>query len=183
MANVKLVPFKSEYISHKYISWLNDKELLKFSRQQRFNHSVASCEQYLKNFENSSNRFLSVRNSSGEQVGTITAFVDPHSLVADIGIMIGIPGKGYGYAAWGEAIHFLFVDCGMRKITAGTLSEHKRMISIFEKWGMVQEGLLKEQEFLNGRTYDVVKYGLLKHEWLAPKTKEVSAHDNNKSKC
>lgn len=183
MLNVKLVPFRKQFITEEYISWLNNKELLKYSRQQRLDHSKSSCEDYLKSFEKSSNRFWSVQDSEGEQVGTVTAFVDPLSLVADIGIMIGRCGKGFGTAAWGEAIHYLFEELGMRKITAGTLAEHHGMISIFLRWGMVQEGLLREQEFLNGKVYDVVKYGLLKNDWLTLNAKEAKAHDNNNSRC
>lgn len=163
--SIRLEPFDVGCINDEYLSWLNNKELLKYSRQVRLTHSKQSCLDYLKSFENSHNIFWSVRNSENEQIGTMTAFVDKASLVADIGIMIGRSGKGFGTKAWKEAIRVLFEEKGMRKVTAGTLSVHKNMIAIFENAGMKREAFLHQQELLNGVVYDVVKYGLLRDEW------------------
>lgn len=165
MKSVSLVPFDQSCINEKYLAWLNDKELLKYSRQSQNVHSLESCMKYLNSFQGSSNFFWSIQNAEGEKVGTLTAYLDQISRVADIGILIG-NGIGYGKPAWGEAITYLFSNTNVRKITAGTLAVHEKMIAIFEYWGMTKEGHLRQQEFLNSQAYDVVRYGLLKEEWL-----------------
>lgn len=129
-------------------------------------HSKESCQKYLESFKNTNNIYWSIRNENDEQVGTMTAYIDAHSCVADIGILVGRSGQGIGKKAWGQAIRFLFEETNVRKITAGTLSVHQNMISIFEHWGMLREGVFKEQELLNEQLFDVVRYGLLKKDWL-----------------
>jgi len=170
MPKVILAKFDQSCINDLYLQWLNNKEFLKFSRQSRKKHSFDSCLQYLKSFENTSNIFWSVQNENNEILGTMTAYIDKESQTADLGIMIGKPGQGYGKTAWGEALDYLF-HSEIRKITGGTLYANKSMIAIFEHWGMQREGLLRKQELLNGVEHDVVRYGLLKEEWLSRSSK------------
>lgn len=178
---VNLVSFNPECITQEYLTWLNDRNLMRFSRQSRSSHSRESCISYLRSFENTTNYFWSVRNDDNVQVGTMSAYVDAASHVADLGIMIGSSGKGYGKEAWGMALTLLFEKDKMRKVTAGTLSVHNKMIKIFEHWSMRREGFLRQQEYLNGVTYDVVRYGLLKEEWAL--TNVSATHDNFESTC
>lgn len=177
---VKLIPFNLEHITNDYLNWLNDPVLLKYSRQSQKKHTYESCVTYQSSFANTSNYFWSVQDEKSGQVGTVTCYVDLQSQVADIGIMIGKPGRGTGKEAWGEALKFCFEQLSLRKVTAGTLAEHQAMIKIFEHWGMSQEGLLRQQERLNGQIFDVVRYGILKEEFELFKSGKP-AHDNNRT--
>lgn len=167
--SIELHRFTANCITDEYLSWLNNRELMRFSRQSRLTHSRESCLHYVNSFIDSSNYFWSVRNKSGLQIGTMTAYLDQVSSVADIGIMIAhesVRGHGAGEAAWGLAMAFLFESLNLRKLTGGTLAPHKSMIRIFQKWGMQQEALLREQELLHDVVYDVVRYGITKHQWM-----------------
>jgi RimJ/RimL family protein N-acetyltransferase len=162
-------PFCNDDITDDYLGWLNDKELMKYSRQRYQTHTKNSCEAYLASFNNSCNSFWDVRlRDSGLQIGTMTAFVDRISTVADIGILIGhhqMRGHGLGREAFGSLISYLFEYQNMRKVTAGTMELNEAMIRIADYWGMQLEGNLKEQEVFEGRGVTIKRYGILKLEW------------------
>ena len=101
--------FVEDNITDEYLGWLNDRELMRYSRQRLRVHTRESCEDYLRGFANSSNFFWNIaRREDGGQVGTITAYVDSISRVADIGLMIGHQSVGYGGEAFGV--------CGFRPV-------------------------------------------------------------------
>lgn len=167
-SEILITEFDADCITSEYLLWLNDKRLMRYSRQATHVHTKESCLQYLESFKGTSNEFWSLKNETGEQIGTMTAYINLDSQTADIGILIGEGGQGLGSVAWGKAIQKLFQEEKIRKVTAGTLSVHKHMISIFEKHGMKKEGHLREQQQINGEIFDVVRYGLLKREWVPP---------------
>ena len=101
-------------------------------------------------------------------IGTMTAYLNHRDSIADIGILIGdasAQGKGVGTIAWRIAMEYLFRAQHIRKLTAGTISEHTAMIRIFERNHMKQEGCLRSHQVLNERVFDVVLYGILREEW------------------
>jgi RimJ/RimL family protein N-acetyltransferase len=72
--------------------------------------------------------------ADGGMVGTLGA--DVEGTTADLGIMIGRPGKGYGRAAWGRGIQALLLESPGRRITAGTHIDNAAMIAIFAAYHM-----------------------------------------------
>lgn len=163
---VALYPFTEGCITPEYLGWLADRELLRWSRQRHRQHDRASCLAYLRSFEGGPNHFWSVRRVNTEEpVGTMTAFVVPEDGVADVGILIGRPGRGIGREAWGLALAWLFERRSMRKVSAGTVAGHTAMRRIFEHWGMKLEGVRRAHQLMDGQPVDLVYYGLLASEW------------------
>lgn len=167
--NLQLVPFSPDHISADYLSWLNDKQLMRFSRQKFFTHTQESSSAYLSSFENSPNLFWAVETKDTHQcIGTLTAYIDEHHHTADLGLMIGHPdarGKGYGLQAWTLAVKYLFNNRQIRKITGGTNSLNQAMINIMQNAGMVQEGCQKEQELIEDKPTDILYFGLINEHW------------------
>ncbi len=167
--NVRLVPFEERHIRDDYIGWLNDKELMRYSRQRRIHHDRENCLEYLKGFRSTANHFWSIeRRSDGKQIGTMTAYIDRENRVADVGILIGAPGArgtGLGREAWGLALDHLFRSEDMRKVTGGASAANAPMIRIFEHWGMLLEGTRRKQDLIDGEPCDVVLFGILREEW------------------
>ena len=67
--------------------------------------------------------------------------------MADFTIMIGekkARGSGLALAAWNETIRFLIEECGIRKITDGTLSNNLAMLNIMIKSKMIPDGIRKK---------------------------------------
>ena len=76
------------------MGWLNDKEVVRYSEQRHIKHTIESQTRYLESFTNSSNCFWAViqKVPTDEMIGSITAYIDPHNSVADVGILIGSRG-------------------------------------------------------------------------------------------
>src|SRR2546426_9754092 len=99
---VELGPFGPELITDTYLSWLNDKSLMRYSRQRFEHHTRDSSIAYLRSFENSPNTFWAIyRRADRLHVGTMTADVDPLVGAAGMGVLVGhargrAPGLGRG---------------------------------------------------------------------------------------
>jgi len=89
--------------------------------------------------------------------------VDAHDGVADVGILVGVPGRGYGSAAWGLLLDHLFAG-GLRRVTCGTLAINTPMVRIALRWGMRLEGTRRDQEIIDGRPVDQVLFGLMRED-------------------
>ena len=152
--------FERGDVTDAYLSWLNDRELMRFSRQRLLAHTRESCEEYRRSFEGSPNFFWNVeRQADGLQVGTLTAYVDPGNDVANVGILIGLPGEGYGSEAFGAALAYLFEFLAVPKVTAGTLRTNQAMIGVARRHGMMLKWIVGD-----GDTY---VYDILRSEWMA----------------
>jgi len=168
--NVRIVPFNETLITKEYIDWLNDMNLMKYSKQRMKQHTYETSVSYLKSFEGTPNQFWAVICLADNLcVGTLTTYVDPMNEVADVGILIGrdqARGKGLGREAWGMITDYLFRHNNVRKVTGGTLSGNIPMIKIMIGWHMILEGIRREQELIEGYPVDELLFGVLKRDWL-----------------
>ena len=166
MGTVRLVPFGANHVTERFLSWLNDRDLLRFSRQRLRRHTRESCLAYVQSFDGAPGRYWAVeRVADGALLGSMTIHVDAHQRSGDLGILIGEPGGGHGREAWGLALAAGFGELGLRKITAGTVAPNTAMLRIFRHWGMRHEGTRRAQEVLDSGPVDVLLYGLLREEW------------------
>lgn len=157
-------PFSEKRISKKYVSWLNDPEVVRYSENRYRKHTLRSCRAYVKSFEGSENLLWAIilRNSS-EHIGNINAYYDRNNDLVDVGIMIGEKrfwSKGYGFEAFNAVCRYLIDSKNIRKVTAGTLSANKGMINIMERCGMVRDGIRKKHYLCEGIEVDMLYYAL-----------------------
>ena len=133
--------FDERYLRQEYVGWLNDSELMKYSEQRHYSHTVASCSEYVDSFKGSENLLYAVIDiKSKRHVGNINAYIDRFNQTADVGILIAVGGCGYGISAWNQMLDRLFSPAfNIRKVNAGAMSENSGMIGIFEKSGMSHE--------------------------------------------
>lgn len=165
---VRLVPFTAAHVSQDYLSWLNDRRLMRYSRQRLRSHTEESSRAYLESFTGTPNFFWAVERLDGAHIGSMTTYVDDHQRTADLGILIGHPeacGKGYGSEAWGLALGHVFSVLNLRKATAGAVAPNEAMLRICRKWDMRLEGTRRKQEVLEEGPADVLLFGLLREEW------------------
>jgi len=159
-ANVTVKSFNRDCINDEYISWLNDKELMKHSRHRDALHTPESCLEFLSSFSGTDNLFFSVQSQeTGEQIGTMTAYIDRKNGSADVGILIGKPGQGTGTEAWGLVLNYLFQVQKLQKVTAGCLDVNVPMAKLARHWGMKPESRLPSQ------AADVLRFGLEAANW------------------
>lgn len=168
ISNLRLAPFTEAHITPQYLGWLNDKSLMRYSRQRLHAHTRESSLAFLATFRGSPNFFWAVEQAPDALLaGTLTASVDPQHGTADLGILIGLAGQGHGKAAWGLALRHGFETLGLRKITGGSSAKNRAMIAIFEHWRMHLEARQREQELYEDGPADLLFYGQLRAEWSA----------------
>lgn len=164
---LQITPFSEKFLSLRYVGWLNDPEVVRYSEQRHHTHSLELCREYWKSFIGSPNYFWAVvkTGEQAEHIGNINAYVDKNNSVADIGILIGeksVWGQGYGLEAWVAVCNYLLTDVKTRKITAGALSTNTRMLSLMNHAGMAEECRRIRHALFEGQYVDIVHYALFK---------------------
>lgn len=158
---LRIVPFSEAYLSSRYVSWLNDQEVVRYSEQRHRRHTLESCRQYWQSFKDSPHFFWAITTVDPKigHIGNINAYIDKFNSTASMGILIGertVVGKGYGLEAWMAVCNYLLYDIGIRKVTAGTLAVNKGMLRIMEKSGMVADGRWIRQCVVDGEEVDII---------------------------
>lgn len=165
---IHLVPFHQGFITERYVSWLNDPDVVRLSDQRFRKHTLESCKDYFMSYENTPNWFWGIETIEDKQhIGNINAYVDTLHSVADIGIVVGEKeywGKGIATEAYRLAIDFLFLDIKIRKITVGTLSVNTGMIHVMEKLGLKPDGIRLRHAVFEGQEVDMIHMALFNHK-------------------
>jgi ribosomal-protein-alanine N-acetyltransferase len=166
-ARLRLVPFSEEYLTQRYVSWLNDPEVVRYSEQRYRIHTLESCRAYWQSFEGTPNYFWAIvaRDPELGHIGNMNAYVDTTHWVADVGILIGEKkawGHHYGSEVWRAVCDYLLHQAGMRKVTAGTLAVNTAMLGVMWRTGMVEDGRRVRQCLFEGSEVDVVYAALFR---------------------
>ena len=165
MKKIILKKFKKKYITKNYISWLNNKELMKFSEQRHLFHDYNTCLEYYNSFKKTNNVFFAIFDKQKNiHIGNITIIIDLFNQLAKISILIGYPNQGYGSATWKESIKYVKNNYNLRKITAGTVSANIAMIKIFKKNNMIYEYAKKKYDIENHKLIDFNFYCLYNYK-------------------
>jgi ribosomal-protein-alanine N-acetyltransferase len=165
-----IVPFAADHLTDRYVSWLKDPEVVRYSDQRHRTHTLESCREYWESYTGTPHYFwaLLCRESQLGHVGNMNAYVDEIHSVADLGILIGekqIWGQGYGLEAWMAVCAYLLKDAGIRKVTAGTLAVNRGMLTIMLRTGMEADGRRTRQCLFEGREVDVVHGALFRADY------------------
>ena len=135
-----ITKFNRQHITQDYISWLNDKQVTRFSNQRFKIHTKESTIKYLKNFGDSENSFLAIERVEDRHfIGTATIYRNLNHGTAYIGIMIGDRscwGKGFGGEAWNAILEKTLSEDLIRKVTGGAAALNIGMVEIMKKSGM-----------------------------------------------
>jgi RimJ/RimL family protein N-acetyltransferase len=89
---------------------------------------------------------------------------------ATLGIAIGDPAywsKGYGTDAMQLILGYGFRELNLHRVTSSTISYNVRSVKVHEKVGFKREGVQRESIQREGQRYDVIHFGILRHEWQA----------------
>lgn len=158
---LRLIPFSAEHLTPRYVSWLNDPEVVRYSEQRHRVHTLETCRRYFESFADSPHFFWAVlvRDAFLGHIGNMNGHVNVENRFADVGILIGERnawGNGYGLEAWRAVCGYLLEEAGMRKVTAGAMAVNKAMVRIMWRSGMVEDGRRIQHYLLEGREVDVV---------------------------
>lgn len=158
---LRIVPFSAVYLSPRYVGWLNDPAVVRYSEQRHKRHTLESCRQYWQSFQDSPHFFwaITTTDSGLGHIGNINAYIDEFNSTASVGIMIGertASKKGYGLEAWIAVCNYLLYHICIRKVTAGTLAINKGMLRIMERSGMVADGKWVRHYIVDGEEVDII---------------------------
>lgn len=164
-ARLRIVPFSEAHLTPRYVAWLNDREVVRYSEQRHRHHTIESCRDYWLSFVGTPHHFwaIVVRGDQLDHIGNINAYVDEKNRLADVGILIGEKaawGKGYGLEAWKAVCGYLLSEKRMRKVTAGTMAANNGMLRIMERSGMIPDGRRLRHYLFEGEETDIVHMAL-----------------------
>jgi len=162
-----ITPLSELHLTKRYLGWLNDRQLMKYSEQRHKTHTVESCDSYRKSFDGTPHYFWAIEEvvKGLGHIGNMNAYVDPNNCLADLGILIGessASNQHYGLEAWIAVCHFLFNEVGIRKVTAGTIALNAPMIRLAKHAGMVNDGVRTRHYICEGQEVDILYFALYK---------------------
>lgn len=166
--DIRVVPFTKKHITEKYVSWLNDPLVVRYSEQRHRNHTLKTCENYYFLQQNTPNYFLAIeveRDKLFSHVGNIGVAVDLNNHTADMAILLGdrrVWGTGVGGRAWIAVMRTLMYTLGFRVITAGTMSVNEPMLALLKRSGMEIDGSTPERFLWEGKVVDMVMASIRK---------------------
>ncbi len=87
---------------------------------------------------------------------------------ASFGIMIGEKrawGKGYGTEATALVVDYAFRQLHLNRVQLHVYEYNPRGIRVYEKVGFQREGVLRQEHFYDGRSWDTLVMAMLRENW------------------
>lgn len=105
----------------------------------------------------------------GTYAGGVGLMLDPYGILGEIGYWIrsGFEGRGFVTRAVRALIDIGFDELDLHRIVIRAGEGNARSRAIPERLGFTREGVAREESRGSGGFYDLVVYGLLRHEWRA----------------
>ncbi len=135
--------------------------------------TISGSKEYCKGVENcitnNSNIVFAIETIDGIHVGRIIFGIDNEGHgTFGVGIRIATEhqGKGYGTSAMKILIKYGFMERRLNKCSSTVLEGNEASIKMHKKLGYEQEGVLKQNIYMNGRYYDEICFGLTKDRYL-----------------
>ena len=129
---ITLKKFTKKNITYNYISWLNNKSLMKYSRHKKSIFDYKICENFYKKMKLQKNLFLAIYKKQ-KHIGNIIAYIDLEEKKAEISILT--TQVGTGFEAYKKII-LLLKKIKINRIYSGTNKKNIRMIMLCKKLKM-----------------------------------------------
>lgn len=181
LMKLELVPFEEKHFTDRYVSWLNDPEVVRLSEQRHKKHTMDSCREWMKTYRSGNLSKVWAIEVDGQHVGNVTALADERNGTVEVSNLIGersMWGKGIGTLAVAHAIYQLFEAnrkaAGLRntpkgkpylKIWIGTLDINYGELRIMEKLGMRKDCVIKDHFIVDGEPHSEVRKYFDHNDW------------------
>ncbi len=159
--NVRVLPFNLTHLTDTYVSWLNNEEIVKYSEQRHYKHTLESCRAYYYQQQQSIHLFLAIEylDQFWIHVGNMGVSFDIPNQRGDISIMIGNKsycGKGIATKAWQLVMDYLLEHKHVFMVTAGTMELNTSMIKLMQRTQMQIDGILPNRFLFDGKRVGMV---------------------------
>ena len=154
--------------------WINDRDVTRFL-MARYPMSRSDEEKWLAE-SSGRNGFerdvrLAIETLDGVHIGnTGLHAMRPEDRCAELGIMIGDKAywsNGYGSDAVVTLLRFAFYEVNLHRVGLGVFPYNQRAIACYRKCGFVEEGRSRDEIYRDGRYWDIIRMGILRHEFDA----------------
>ena len=170
MTNYKKITLRklnlTKDISNKYLTWMNDLEVHRYTEQKNTKHSLTKIRKFVKEKNKSKDEFLYgiflKRNNLNTHIGNIKLGpVNFLHKIGDISYFIGereLWGKGYTTLAIKEIIK-IAKKMGLKKLKAGLYEMNIGSKKVLEKNGFKIEGKFKSELIFKNKRVDHYFFG------------------------
>ncbi len=153
----------------KFVEWLADAEVRRWLAAVQEPPTLQDeIDWYESTRANPDSVLWSIETLDGQLVGTIELRLSPASHRAELGIAIQDKSqwnKGYGTDAVNLVLDYGFNDLDLNRVELTTDAENLRGRHCYEKCGFVEEGVLRQHRFVEGRFGDTISMSVLREEW------------------
>jgi ribosomal-protein-alanine N-acetyltransferase len=168
---VILRPLERTDLNERYLSWLNDPAVTRYTETGIFPSTAEDLDNYYRSVSGSKSDVMLavVDKKSGRHIGNVK--LGPIHWVhrrATFGILIGEKefwGKGVGLDATRLMVEYGFQRLNLHRIDLGVFAEHEAAVRCYEQAGFKVEGRMREDLFLDGEYKDRIRMGLLCSEY------------------
>ncbi|MBN6205238.1 GNAT family N-acetyltransferase [Ralstonia pickettii] len=172
LPKVQLRELSMDDVEDRY-QWCLDKEVIKhlnipekyppFSREET-KKWIEMCINKTNGYEQKA-----ILTGEGNHIGWIDLKnIDKLNKHAELGITIGDKsywGKGYGLSAMKEMLAWGFNELELNKIWLRVEVDNEKAIKSYKRIGYVEEGILRQDRYRNGRYVDRLRMSMLKSEF------------------
>lgn len=161
-----LRPLGTDDLGERYLGWLNDPEVNRFSSRRGQTFSFDDMRAYVAAANASPDRLLLgiFLKPAGEHVGNIALLLlDRANGLAEVSNLLGERaswGQGIIVDAGKHLIHFGFQRLGVRKFVMGNLAPHRASTFKSTSLGAKLEGRRRRHHRLGDDYVDVLEFGL-----------------------
>lgn len=99
----------------------------------------------------------------------IISSIDMKNRTANMNIKLqkGARGKGIATHVVSLIVHYCFEELNLHCLTANVIEYNTDSIRLWEKFGFLKDGLLRDRVYKNGQYHNVIAFSLLKEEFYA----------------
>jgi RimJ/RimL family protein N-acetyltransferase len=162
------------------VPWVNDQRVIRNLLIHRPT-SLAAEEAFLESVSRSDTDVVMgiCEKATDRLVGVCGLHrIDPKNRHAMYGIFIGeadARGKGLGSEVTSLVVTYAFDTLNLNRIWLHVYRDNKGAIRAYEKAGFTVEGVLRQDNFRDGRYGDTVVMGILRSEWKAKRPRPPAA--------
>jgi len=148
-----------DMVTQKYVDWMNDPDINKYTESRFSKHTMDSVKSYVKDISGSSVDYFYGIFLERNHIGNIKLHINEHHNLGDVGIIIGDKtqwGKGYATEAIKTVTEHGFDKLELNKISAGIYANNTGSRKAFEKAGYEQEAVHKRTYLCGGEYADEI---------------------------
>ena len=170
LSGLFLRPLNPEDVTNSYVTWLNDKSIVRFLEIRHTNEpfNLKSVKQFIVDCHHNKRYHWGIYHRK-RHVGNVSCSAYSRRYRwADISVLVGdrsYQNKGIGRISTASAVDHLLMRSGFRRIKAGAYSSNHSSINLFLSLGFRKERIEKESVLVEGKWIDTVGFGILKNEW------------------